>query len=1141
MAHRQRWLIGTGILIALATALALIATGGQPSLAIDSTIYVDADAPGPTHDGSSWANAYTTLQPALAAAEAGQQIWVAEGVYKPTEGIAYASCQEIHDAFPNAPDGDYLLNNEGRVFQVYCADMDSSPLEYLSLEDANDNFSQYTAGGGAPGTDVRTYYSRVRLLPDTWQIDIADQRYAGSTGMIGEPPDAVTSMPYGVAMDCLTLSSATGVARIDLRDTPLQVTDTFMQCGYLPGGTSTFSEDNQVVELTGGGYCGWTQPASEEWLNPPFNDAGGPQPILELDYLHPERRAAFQLKNGVALYGGFDGTETDLEERDWEANPTILSGDIGVEGDASDNVYHVFYHPDGTNLDGTAILDGFTVTGGTADGDAQRNTFGAGMYNDSSSPTLTNVTFAGNSASGTGGGVYNWYSSPALANCTFEGNSALENGGGMANFGFAATLTDCTFEDNSAGMNGGGIYESNSSSPVLSNCSFVGNSAGGDGGGMYDVNGSPVLTNCTFEGNSAWYGGGMHVYNNSSAELTDCTFTGNSAYISGGGMQNSTFSSPVLTNCTFSGNSAGSEGGGLNNIWSSSPTLTNCTFTGNSAADGGAISNYESSSPTLTNCILWGDTSPEVFGTVESEPVITYSDIDGGYTGVGNIDENPLFVAPGTGDLRLQLSSPAIDAGNNAAVPAAFTDLGGNPRFADVASVTDTGSGDPPIVDMGAYEAPPEIIFVDLEATGDSNGTSWDDAFTDVQDALAWAQDGVEIWVAEGTYTPSQEFAPGDPRSATFQMVNGVAIYGGFDPTVGHTGWQDRDWETNTTILSGDIGIEGDASDNVYHVFYHPAGTDLDTSAILDGFTITASNADHPDEPHDGGGGMYNEGSSPTLANCTFADNSAAYGGGMMNWDSSPVLTQCTFSGNEVIGIGGGIYNGDSAPVLANCAFTDNTAAYGGGMFNQNDSPTLTDCTFAGNLAGDWGGGMWNDNSSPTLTNCTFSGNSADYGGGIYNYAGSAPVLTNCTFAGNSAGTSGGGIYNRDHCNPVLTNTILWGDSPDAIASEQDSTPFISYSDIEGGCETMPENECGTGNINQDPLFLDPDNDDVHLGPGSPCIDAGDNTPTSLPLQDFEGDPRIRDGDGDGEPVVDMGVDEALWLPVYLPLVLRGY
>jgi hypothetical protein len=166
----------------------------------------------------------------------------------------------------------------------------------------------------------------------------------------------------------------------------------------------------------------------------------------------------------------------------------------------------------------------------------------------------------------------------------------------------------------------------------------------------------------------------------------------------------------------FSGNTA-RIGGGMNNT-SSSPTLANVTFSGNTATYGGGMSNYESS-PTLTNAILWGNTPNKIYN-YSGTPVVTYSDIQGGYGGVGNINADPLFVrspSPGGdgtwgtsdddyGDLRLQLASPAIDAGNNAAVPlGVLTDLGGHARFVDVASVLDTGSGAPPIVDMGAYEA----------------------------------------------------------------------------------------------------------------------------------------------------------------------------------------------------------------------------------------------------------------------------------------------------------------------------------------------------------------------------------------------------------------------------------------------------
>ncbi|HUU83197.1 MAG TPA: right-handed parallel beta-helix repeat-containing protein, partial [Phycisphaerae bacterium] len=196
------------------------------------------------------------------------------------------------------------------------------------------------------------------------------------------------------------------------------------------------------------------------------------------------RTDTFTLKNGAAVYGGFAGTETARRERDWVAHPTVLSGDIGTPGDNSDNAYHVVT---GSGTDASAVLDGFTVSGGNADGSWPAY-YGGGMYNDDGSPTLTNVTFSGNSAT-YGGGMYNDdRSSPTLTNVTFSGNSAASSGGGMYNW------VD--------------------SSPTLTNVTFSGNSAS-RGGGMYNVWSNPTLTNCILWGNTASYSG-PQIYNSSS-------------------------------------------------------------------------------------------------------------------------------------------------------------------------------------------------------------------------------------------------------------------------------------------------------------------------------------------------------------------------------------------------------------------------------------------------------------------------------------------------------------------------------------------------------------------------------------------------------------------------------------------------
>jgi parallel beta-helix repeat protein len=258
------------------------------------------------------------------------------------------------------------------------------------------------------------------------------------------------------------------------------------------------------------------------------------------------------------------------------------------------------------------------------------------------------------------------------------------------------------------------------------------------------------------------------------------------------------------------------------------------------------------------------------------------------------------------------------------------------------------------------------------------------------------------------------------------------------------------------------------------------------------------------------------------VAHCTFSGNAANIGGGMANYNSSsPSLTDCTFAENSAASGGGMANYTSSAPALTHCIFAGNEAQTGAGMLNDHSSPQVTGCTFAQNEAVNGsGGGMYNfTGSSPTLTNCTFVGNTAfSMGGGIVNYNAGTPILTNCTFSGNSANT-GGGIYDRSSL-LTATNSILWGDTPDEI-SVHSTPPVVTYSDVQGA-DVYP----GDGNILANPAFDDAATQDLDLLEGSPCIDVGTNDAPNLPPHDFEGDPRIWDGDFDGTATADMGADE---------------
>ncbi len=635
------------------------------------------------------------------------------------------------------------------------------------------------------------------------------------------------------------------------------------------------------------------------------------------------------------------------------------------------------------------------------------------------------------------------------------------------------------------------------------------------GGGVYILDSNPTITNSTFRGNSADFGGGI-MNSNSSPTVTNCKFSGNTANWYGGGIYNAYSSSPTFTNCEFNRNNATKYyGGGMFN-WGSSPMLINCTFSGNTATNdissGGGIYNAVSSNSTIINCILWGNRPNEISNS-RSSLTIAYSDIEGsggsaawnsmlGVDDGGNIDADPLFAdadgldnTPGTADDDLSLSgcSPAIDAGENDAVPIEVTtDLQGNLRFVDDVGVADTGNGTMLIVDMGALERQdPSTGLGVVNIPGD---------FPTIQEAINNACTGAEIVVAAGTYSESINF---HGKAITLRSS---------DPT-------DPDVVAATIIDATGIQDLGDGVPVVRCISGETAAT------VLDGFTITGGTGDTTAFAGQSvGGGMYNNGSSPTVTNCTFSDSSADHGGGMYNYNSSsPVLTNCTFSENTADSTGGGMFNDKSIPTLTNCKFRNNTSSFGGGLFNDSSSPTLTNCTFGGNTAFFSGGGVYNDSSNPTLTNCLFSGNtSIDYAGGMFNYD-SSPTLTNCTLSRNAA-QYGSGMTNLFFSSPILTNCILWDDSPDEIFNfDSSNKPVISYSDIEGSGGSTEWDQLlgldGGGNIDDTPLFVDSlgldnlagtDDDNLRLMLDSPAINRGFDP--AIPFNvttDLDGAPRI--------------------------------
>ncbi|MBS1732111.1 MAG: hypothetical protein JST02_02335, partial [Bacteroidetes bacterium] len=680
-----------------------------------------------------------------------------------------------------------------------------------------------------------------------------------------------------------------------------------------------------------------------------------------------DRFNAFVLKPGVKIYGGFKGTELSLSARNYAVNVTTLSGDIGIATLNTDNCYHVVISAGSV---GSAVLDGFTITRGNANGATDITVNAQTIYSD----------------------------------------------------------------------DGGGVFVT-SSSPAIGNCKIISNLSSNHGGGLFIIFSLSAITNTSFTNNTAKYGGGMFNGIGSAGTISGCLFNGNSASIDGGGL----FHGPLgpIANSVFSGNAATNSGGAIY-INGFDASITNCIIAGNVASNsGGGIFITNSGVRILINCVVWGNLANTTNNI--GAGTISYSLIEGGYAGTGNINADPLFVnplpassAPTTGgDYHLQRCSPALDVGNNAAIPGGITtDLDGNPRIFNTT------------VDMGAYEkqyALPDangIVYVDKTKSGD--GKTWVNAVTELADALKAAKSNTaitEIWVAKGTYYPLYDAAtlgcaPADNRDKSFVLVNDVKVYGGFSG--GETDTAGRDFVANETILSGDFNnddiITGSGAtlsisnntENSYHVLGSAgaAGT-----ARLDGFTVQKGNAD---------------GSNTITVNTQAIRRNR--GGGMYNYLSSPIITNCTFTGNLAT-YGGGVYNDVSSPIITKSKFTCYSVITGAGMYNYFSSPTISNSTFTGNAATTHGGGMFNYSSSPIIANSSFAGNLALYGdgGGMYNYYSSSPTISNSTFTGNSAST-GGGILNSNTSTAVIKNSIVWGNKSGTLINNILGTATVTHS-----------------------------------------------------------------------------------------------
>ena len=888
-----------------------------------------------------------------------------------------------------------------------------------------------------------------------------------------------------------------------------------------------------------------------------------------------DRTISFALRDSVAIRGGYAGYgAADPEARDIALNATVLSGVLGTT-----KSYHVLT---ATGVGPSTILDGVTVTGGSAYGSGS-NRYGGGLYVVSASPTLIDCTFTGNSAD-SGGGIYNASSSPTLVNCIFIGNSATTiygYGGAMYNTSSSPTLTNCTVSGNMANVSGG-MYNATSSLPTLTNCIIWGNT----GGAIYNTGGStPTITHSNIQGGHAGAGnidadplfvrspwtGPDGQFGTADDDPGDLRLrSGSPAVNIGSNVAVSSIGTDVAGNARIQNGTVdlgahegttaapapkliyvdGAAGGGNTGVsWADAFTSLASALV--AAWDGDTI------------CIADGTYTPtdmpdRTLGFALRNAVAIY----GGYAGFGTPD-------PDDRDIALYptiLSGDRGTVGNNLDNSHHVLTASGVGLLTVLDGVTVTG-GNANGYAMHRYggglyvnSASPKLTNCIISGNSADNGGGMQITFSSpmlincsFDGNFANGYFGSGGGINNSSSSPTLINCSFSGNVASNSLGGGGGVYNGASsPTL-----------TNCTF-SGNSAGDGGGICNSF------------SSPTLSNCTFSGNSASD-------GGGMYNSSSSPTLMNCTFSGNSASsYGGGICDQSTSySTLINCTFSGNSANSLGGGMYN-SSLPTLINCTFVGNSASgsqsFGGGMYNFSSSPTLNNCDFSGNSARISGGGMFNSSSSPTLNNCTFSLNTASYGGGMFNSSSapalancilrgntvsgnsssqgggmsnssSSPTLTNCILLGNTASgnsSSGGGMYN-DSSSPTLTNCILWGNTANSspqIHQKGSGMAMITYSDIQGGY-------AGAGNIDADPLFvrnpspgpdglwngIDDDHGDLRLQPNSPCIDAGDNAAAGVAriTADLAGKPRFVDisltpdaGNGTA-PIVDMGAYEVQW------------
>jgi hypothetical protein len=601
----------------------------------------------------------------------------------------------------------------------------------------------------------------------------------------------------------------------------------------------------------------------------------------------PDRTFAI-VRDSLAILGAYP---SGGGVRDYQANPTILSGDIDRSGTQTTNDATSIMHGIGTvanPIDTSLVIDGLIFER------CGQGSSGGGLSLNYASPKISNCIFRNNVVNNRGAGIYANYSNTIIDKCGFF-NNAAPNASIFTDYS-NIKITDCVFSDNSCSLAASVLY-SRSSKVTIDRCTFKNETAGGSYGGLFVVNSSLInsdniamqVSNSLFVNNTSTGNTGLVVFENFSVNKS-VSFVNNT-------ISNNNFGTSSL--CFYLGSNDYVE------------FKNNIINIGNTTLEN--VSNRTRFNNNLTNRASFNanvNNSNNIFNAT------------------------PGFINPAGSNFRLLATSPALNMGNNSYVPSAITkDLDGNDRI--------IGTN----VDIGAYEIaciPTSAIHVDSAFGNDNNnGATWATAFKTLSYALKVVQESGcyenvdSILVAKGTYYPTG-VQNGTNRDSSFVIFrDSLTILGGYS-----SGGGNRNWDVYPTIMSGDIGVLNNNTDNSHHVMvFVGKQTNPVLNILVEGFVIEKGYADlsgtkvingYSVGRNVGGGVVIVHYISPTLSNLIIRDNYAnIYGGGIFGdqW-CDPKYYNLLIYKNRADSRAAAIYNNwGTNPVLSNSTLVDNTGS----------------------------------------------------------------------------------------------------------------------------------------------------------------------------------------------------------------------